>query len=294
MVVRLAVYHVVSLIGSAGDQRLPGQGQIGKIGISGIFLWIIDAHRPGIAITPRTHGADVAAHVEHVSRDPLLLQRSGHHLHGISFRYGSHVQLHHRIGQRHGGCDIVDEDILNIRMIRRLLQILHRRKLGVPRLVRSFRPVIVPEGENAAHGDIHFAVGFFVHLLGIEEQIYDPLIHRHGAMGTACQLVDGTEILHPFKPMVDGIQFVILPQLGKDLAGNPVELVLAIRIPHDGGNGIEIIKGVGGIFGICLFTGGECGNIHQHAQHQGNKTSFHTIPMSKMGGCPPIFIVWLS
>ena len=59
-------------------------------------------------------------------------------------------------------------------------------------------------------------------------------------------------------------------------------------------NCLTVSKGILCIFGRCLFTGAEGGDTQQHAQNKDNNTFHHRIPISKMGGCPPISFFHLN
>ena len=76
----------------------------------------------------------------------------------------------------------------------------------------------MPDRKNASHGNIQTSPREGVHLLGVEKQVDDALIHLDAAVGTVHQLVDGAEIFQALKAVVDGKEAVVFLQLRKDSA----------------------------------------------------------------------------
>ena len=70
--------------------------------------------------------------------------------------------------------------------------------------------------DEVGTGD-YFAARLSVHILGVQQHIYDAAIHLYGAVGTVCQLVDGAEVLHALKAVVDGKEFMVFSQSGEDI-----------------------------------------------------------------------------
>lgn len=60
------------------------------------------------------------------------------------------VELHLRIGEVDGLVFRVENQVVDVHMLRGGLQILHRRKLGVVRVIQPRLAVFVPDGKHAA------------------------------------------------------------------------------------------------------------------------------------------------
>ena len=108
---------------------------------------------------------------------------------------------------------------MNVRMQGGGLELVHGRKLGRRGVTHANGTVIVPQRKDTSHGNIDAATCLFIHILGIQEHIYDAAVYGNGAVLTIHKLVDGTEILQSVKAVVDGKEAVVFFQLCENRIG---------------------------------------------------------------------------
>ena len=176
------------------------------------------------------------------------------------------------------------------------LQLIPRGDLGGGGVMHARLAVVVPDGEDASHGDVDPSAREVVHLLGVAEHVQDTAVHRDGTVLTLHQLVDGTEVFQPLVSVVDGEQAVILTQGLQHRVGHGVELGLALCIARDGGDGVEVVEGVGGEFLGLTATGGQGETCEEEGRYEcTDPNSFHVgfsnrifkSDFQKMGGRAP-------
>ena len=103
--------------------------------------------------------------------------------------------------------------------------------------------VVVPDAEDAAHGDVQLAVRGLVHLVGQLQHGQDAVIHLHG--GFAGVVVDGFNVIYTIIIIVNIKQLMIF------LHGIFCQMLifrklfLTLRADCNAGNGIKIIQILG-------------------------------------------------
>ena len=141
--------------------------------------------------------------------------------------------------------------------------------------------VVVPDAEDAAHGDVQLAVCGVVHLPGQFQHPEDLIVHLNGC--DAGVVVDGLDIHHAVIIVVDVVETVVFQQVGVEGVHLTGELLLAVAIGNDLRDSVEgIIEdgavplGVGaharrgGFLGRA--AGGEDTEAERPGQQSGNET----------------------
>ena len=124
-------------------------------------------------------------------------------------------------------------------MLRRGLKVLHGRERGVQRVIVALLPVIMPDGEHAAHGKIRSALCEVIHLPAEIQQLYDVLIRLNGAV---CGVtVDFVEVVYVRIGVIYVVKPVIAVQLRLDKLAFFEEGLLRLLVADNGGKGVEIV-----------------------------------------------------
>jgi hypothetical protein len=127
-------------------------------------------------------------------------------------------------------------------------------------MLNSLLAAFVPQRKHASHSYVYFTVGFFVHFLGVEEEIDDPTVHGHGAVFAVGEVVDGAEVFKRIVSGIDGIESVVLSEERENLIADLMEGLLVGFVPDDRNGGIEIIERMRGkalLARLSALTGGE-------------------------------------
>src|SRR5699024_1351128 len=199
VVVADPVHRVKTLVVAAGDQGLVvGVDHRQKRGAAVVDQGVVpgadDAALPGLALGLGTHRAQVAPHAQGQADQAALPGSLADLFHRVDLAHAAHIQAHLGVGQVDGAGLPVDDDVLDVAVLGGGGQLF----LGGQLVVRvggvglGGLPVIVPDGQHAAHGDVQLAVGGVVHLHGQLQHIQDPLVHPD--RGDAGVVVDGLDV----------------------------------------------------------------------------------------------------
>ena len=149
----------------------------------------------------------------------------------------AHVQPGLRVGNINGGSVLVDDNGVKIHVRRRAFQSGAVGKGGACRVVQTRRPGVVPQRQNAAHGDVDLAAGGVVKFPAFPQQPDDVPVHLHG--GDARLIVDGFQVVKAFVIVIDVEQLVIAQQRVVDTLGSLREGRLTFRPAANHGDRVE-------------------------------------------------------
>ena len=155
------VHDVVPLVVAAGDESHVAHvdtgdvGRAGSVDVRGVPR-VLHAARPLGAVGLRADGAEVAAHADEGAFQAPGLSGLCHHLHGVALAHAAHIEGHIRVGEVDGLGVFVDDEVGDVAVPGGGIQRLLFGQLVV-RLVRvgfGGLAVVVPDAEDAAHGDV--------------------------------------------------------------------------------------------------------------------------------------------
>ena len=247
MVVALAVDGVIALVTAGGDDGLiPHFQGVHNLG-GGLGIGVLDADQPGgLPLLGRfARRAYVSAGADDERLKARIRELLLHKLAGVALGDGAHVEPEQGVFYVHGAGLFVDNHLVEIGVAAGLLQPVVRRELGKLRIRQAGLPVIVPDAQDRAHGDVDPAAGFRIQTLGLLEQADDLASDLDGLY--ARLVVDGLDIVDALVIVVNIEHFV---QFYEPAVGQPhifVELGGVLRVAVDGHERIERIKKRAGI-----------------------------------------------
>ena len=95
-------------------------------------------------------------------------------------------------------------------MLRCLGEIFFRGNVGVLRIFRRGFTRVVPEREDTSHHHVHLSAGQLIELLGIEQKLHQPRIHRYSF--SAGHFVYRAEVVYAGILVVDIKKLVKFPE----------------------------------------------------------------------------------
>ena len=191
-------------------------------------------------------GAHVAAHAQNGAGKAALLGGPGYHLHRVALAHAAHIQLQLVVGKVDGAGLFIQHQIVDAAMLAGSGQLLRGGQLGAVRVVEARLPVVVPDAQHRAEGHVHLAAGGLVHFLGFHQQVHDPVIHLHRALGGA--VVQVVQVGHALVVVVNVVQLVVFGQILMQGVHLLVPFLLAGGVADHGGHGVEHIIPAGGVF----------------------------------------------
>src|SRR5699024_10256872 len=205
-----------------------------------------DAALPGLTLGLCAHRAQVAAHAQGKADQAPRLGGLADLLDRVALAHAAHVQAHLGVGQVDGAGLPVNDEVVDVAVLGGGFQFF----LGGQAVVLvggvglGGLPVVVPDGEDAAHGDVQFAAGGVVHFDGQFEHINDPLVHLDRR--DAGVVVDGFDVVDALVIVVNIVEPVVGDQIVVEGLHLLVELGLAVAVGDGLGHGVEHVEIVGG------------------------------------------------
>ena len=244
MVVPHAVHDEIPLVIAAGDEgkvaHVDGThiGRAGGVDLRGVPR-VLDAARPLGAVRLCADGAEIAAHADERAGQPSGFGGLRHHLDGIALADAADVQRHLRVGQADRLGVLVDDESADVAVLGGGIQLFLRGQGVVGLILVGFGgfPVVVPDAQHTAHGDVQLAVGGIVHLLRQFQHPEDPVVHRH-RIGTG-MVVDGLDVDDAVVVVVDVVELVVGHQIGVQGVHLRGEFLLAVAVGDDLRDGVK-------------------------------------------------------
>ena len=209
MVIPHTVHGEIPLVDAGGDA-----GGVGKQELCAVIrvrvLRVAHAGLPAGAIGPRADDADVAAYVEHIALAAECFGLLRRHFGGVALAERADVDGGKRVRDTDGVVFHVQLQKGDVRVLRGLGKRFFGRHIGVLRIVRRRFARVVPERENASHHHVHLSAGQLIELLGIEQKLHQPRIHRYSF--SAGHFVYRTEVVYAGILVVDIKKPVIFPE----------------------------------------------------------------------------------
>lgn len=162
-------------------------------------------------------------------------------------------------------------------MRRRVFQCGTVGKTGICRVVKPRRPGVVPQRQNAAHGDVDLAAGGVVKFPAFQQQTDDVPVHLH--RGNARLIVDGFQVVTASIVIVDIEQLVIVQQRIVDALGGLRKRRLTFRPAANRGDRVEQGQKRGLVNVSPRRSGGAAGEQTRKGKHR--KKFFHTGPLHR-------------
>ena len=262
MVVAHAVHDVVPLVVAAGDEGHVAHVDAGDVGrAGGVDLRgiprVFHAARPLGAVGFCADGAEVAAHADEGAGQAPGLSSLRHHLDGIALAHAAHIEGHGGVGEVDRLGLLVDDEVRNITVLCSGIQRFLRGQLVVRLAFGGLGGLtaVVPDTEDAAHGDVQLAVCGVVHLPGQLQHPEDLIVHLN--RGSARVVVDGLDVHHAVVVVVDVVETVVFQQVGVEGVHLAVELLLAVAVGDDLRYGVKRVVKDGAVpLGIRAHAGG--------------------------------------